>query len=108
MNKTIVTVLFIGLAGMSFTALAVDPAGTQKLRDKLTPSEPCCQVIAVDAKTGLVTARDQTTGKTFMFSVNDKAMLRGLRAGDAVQANFAAGQVAIRKYGATPCCTIVP
>lgn len=108
MNKTIFTVLLIGLAGMSFPALAAEPVSGQKLRDKLTPATPINDVVAIDAKTGIVTARDQTTGKTFKFQVNDKAMLRGLRAGDAVDANFAAGQVAIRKHGSEPCCAIVP
>lgn len=80
--------------GAGFTALAAKP--------------PSGVVTAINAKTGIVTARDTTSGKTFKFTVNDKAMLKGLKVGDAVQADFAAGQVAIQKYGGQPCCNIVP
>jgi len=123
MKTPILAALLIALSGANFTAGAAEPsgtpnlrdkarsaepAGTPNLRDKARPGDPCCNIAAINAKTGIVTARDTASGKTFKFTVNDKGMLKGLRAGDAVDANFAAGQVAIRKYGASPCCFIVP
>jgi Cu/Ag efflux protein CusF len=108
MKTSILPALLIVLCGMHVPAFAVEPINKQNLRDKARQQEPCCSVVAVDAKTGIVSARDKTTGKTFKFNVSDKAMLKGLKAGDAVQANFAAGQVAIEKYSAVPCCNIVP
>lgn len=107
MQKSILLILLIGLAGLNLAALGADPVNEQRLKDKLTPADVCCAVVAVHARTALVTARDTTSGKTFKFQVSDKAMLRGLQPGDAVQADFAAGQVAIQKYGADICCPIV-
>jgi len=108
MKKPILAVLLIALFGAGFTAGAAEPTATPNLRDKARSAEPCCNITAINAKTGIVTARDTASGKTFKFTVNDKGMLKGLRAGDAVDANFAAGQVAIRKYSGEPCCNIVP
>lgn len=108
MKTFILTALIAALFGMCVTAFAAEPINKQNLRDKAKQGEPCCNVVAIDAKTGIVSARDKTTGKTFKFNVSDKAMLKGLKAGDAVQANFAAGQVAIKKYSVEPCCNIVP
>lgn len=67
--------------------------------------EPCCSVTAIDARTGVVTAKDKASGQEFKFHVTQAALLRTLRAGSPVYANFAAKKVSL-KEGA-PCCAIV-
>ncbi len=58
-------------------------------------SEPCCGVIGVNAKTGVVTIKDLKTGKVIQYNaaptsdavVQNKAQpvgIQGLRVGDAV------------------------
>lgn len=68
-------------------------------------SEPCCSVTAIDAKTGLVTAQETATSKTFDFRVKDKALLKTLKVGAQESADFGTQKVTI--HSATPCCVIV-
>ena len=66
--------------------------------------EPCCGIASIDAASGLVTARDRTTGRTFQFKPKDKAFLGTLKKGQSVYANHSTGQVSVD--GAQPCCAI--
>ena len=68
-------------------------------------SEPCCNVTAIDARTGVVTAKDKASGREFKFHVTQAASLRTLRAGSPVYADFAAKNVSLNE-GAV-CCAIV-
>lgn len=56
---------------------------------------PCCGVTVIDAKTGLVTAKETATGKTFQFKVDNVKLLKGLKIGQKVDADFASGEVAL-------------
>lgn len=67
--------------------------------------EPCCEVVAIGGKTGVVAAKDSTTGKLFKFRVKDAALLRSLKVGQKVYADHAAGKVSVD--GIAPCCAIV-
>lgn len=49
------------------------------------PGAPCCSIISI--KGNVVGARESATGKTFSFTVNDKAALANLRIGQAFSAN---------------------
>lgn len=71
-----------------------------------SPSAPaaCCTITGIDAKRGVVTARDTASGRTFTFNVGDAGILRGLRAGQPVHAHFASKQVSLD--GRKPCCQI--
>lgn len=55
-------------------------------------AQPCCAIAAVDARTGLVKARENATGRTFEFTVSDMRLRAQLRAGRAVDADFRAQQ----------------
>jgi hypothetical protein len=55
----------------------------------------------------MVTAVDKATGRSFQFSVRDTPLLKSLRPGQAVYADFAKGQVSVDPNGKTPCCNIV-
>lgn len=68
------------------------------------PTAPCCGIVGIDAATGVVTARVTATGASFQFRVTDTRMLRTLRVGQGVFANFRTRQVSVD--GATPCCGI--
>ncbi len=63
---------------------------------------PCCNVTAIDARTGMVTAREKATGRTFQFKVTNPAQLRGLKVGQAVAADFKTGKVSVHLAGAAP------
>ncbi len=60
-------------------------------------------ITGIDAS-GRVTAKDNTTGKTFQFQVKDSSLLNSLRLGQSVSADFNTSQVTIS--GAGPCCEI--
>jgi Cu/Ag efflux protein CusF len=64
--------------------------------------EPCCNVTALDAKTGMVTAKEKATGRTFQFKVANQAALKGLKVGQAIHADFTSMKVSLRADGAEP------
>ena len=79
------------------------------------PGAPCCNVIAVDAKTNLVTARDKTSGRLYQFQA-DKLDIQSIQKDDEV--NISRDRVtsvkgAQRSYGhlkiayGAPCCQVV-
>ncbi len=70
-----------------------------------TTPAPCCSITAINAATGLVTARANATGQTFQFSVNDTALRKTLRADQAIYADFDTQNVSLD--GVRPCGRIV-
>lgn len=67
--------------------------------------EPCCGVTAIDVAEGLVTAKETATGKTFQFKVTDKALLKTLKIGALLNADFDTQKVTI--HGGATCCNMV-
>ena len=67
---------------------------------------PCCGIIGVNTSTGVVSAKENATGRIFQFKVNDTKLLNSLKTGQGVYANFAANQVSLD--GSTNCCAIIP
>lgn len=69
----------------------------------------CCGITAINIKSGLVTAVDETTGKTFQFKVGDRALLKGLKIGQKVAADFDSGMVSVDPSvnPVEACCNIV-
>ena len=73
----------------------------------LPPAEagvPCCSIVSI-ARSGMVTAKETATGKTFQFQANDQALAKTLRVGQKVYADFGTQQVAVAE--GSPCCGIV-
>src|SRR5271166_575870 len=66
---------------------------------------PCCSITAVDSRTGLVTGKENATGRMFQFQASNAALLKSLRPGTPVYANFTAKQVSLD--GRNSCCQIV-
>ena len=60
------------------------------------------RVVVIDAKSATVTARDNKTGNTFKFKVNDQRMLQAIKVGDAGQADFKTGKVTVQPKGTIP------
>jgi hypothetical protein len=61
-------------------------------------------ITAIDARAGVVTARDATGKLTLQFKVTDAALLKSLKVGQTVQADVGTQRVSI---GGPPCCAIV-
>src|SRR6202171_3239975 len=70
-----------------------------------TPPAACCPITAIDTSTGVVTAKENAAGKIFQFKVTDAALLKSLKVGQGVYANFGAMQVSLD--GSTVCCSII-
>jgi hypothetical protein len=66
--------------------------------------EPCCGIITVNMRTGVVTAKVKATGNVFEFKASSPATLATLKPGQPVYANFANHQISLD--GKTACCTM--
>ncbi len=88
------TRVFLSLV-IAFAAIALPAYG----------AAPCCTVTGVNAKTGMVTARETATGRSFQFKATNAALLKTLSAGSPIYANFSTKQVSVN--GEVPCCSIV-
>jgi Cu/Ag efflux protein CusF len=71
----------------------------------LKPLEPCCGITAIDQATGVATAKETATGRVFRFEVRDAALLKSLKIGQKIFADF--GSSKVRIHGSEPCCNIV-
>jgi hypothetical protein len=60
---------------------------------------PCCSITAIDARSGLVTLRDSTTGHVTQVKVNNLAALKNLKVGQQVALE---GDATLRVHGAEP------
>lgn len=58
-------------------------------------ADPCCAITAIDAKTGVVTAVETDTGRSFEFKVADAALLKTLKVGQKISADLKAGTVTL-------------
>jgi hypothetical protein len=75
------------------------------IKEEMTPGEPCCGITAIDARTGIATARESATGRMFRFEVKDAALLKTLKVGQMIFADFGTSKVRISR--AEPCCNII-
>jgi hypothetical protein len=71
----------------------------------LYAANPCCTITAVDSRTGLVTGKENASGRMFQFQAGNAGLLKLLRPGTPVYANFTAKQVSLD--GRNSCCQIV-
>jgi Cu/Ag efflux protein CusF len=103
----IAVILMISGMGQPLSAQVSGGPGklTPRKLSSPAPATPCCGITAIDTNTGMVTAQEHATGKTFHFKVTDTAVLKSLKVGQGVYANFAASQVSVDNL--TPCCNIV-
>lgn len=62
-------------------------------------------VTAIDARTGVVTARDAASRQIILFKVTNAALLKSLKVGQTVYADLGTQKVSLNKN--EPCCAIV-
>ena len=62
----------------------------------------CCAIVGLDRATGLVTAKETATGRTFQFKVADPRLVKSLTIGQPVAADFSTMQAHLRVSGAEP------
>jgi hypothetical protein len=70
-----------------------DTVAGQNLGNAANPGQPNCQITNIDAATGLVRAKNLSTGQEFQFRVKDPAQLRSLNVGQSFFANLDSRQV---------------
>lgn len=70
------------------------------------PGEPCCDIIAIDLRSGIIVAHEPTNGRVFKFQVMQPSLLRSLKIGQKVYADFDKGKVGLMP--GEPCCGIKP
>jgi hypothetical protein len=70
-----------------------DTLAGQNLGNGANPGQPNCQIANIDAATGIVRAKDLSTGQEFQFRVKDPAQLRSLHVGQSFFANLDSRQV---------------
>src|SRR5581483_6760914 len=79
-------------------------APTQIPGSAVTPATPCCDITAVNVRTGVATAKVNATGQIFQFKAPAN-VLSSLHVGQGIYANMQTSQVSVDN--ANPCCEIV-
>jgi Cu/Ag efflux protein CusF len=69
-------------------------------------AQPCCGITAIDARSGVITAKETATGRTFQFKLDDAALLGTVKVGQVVEADFKTMKVTVHPPGVSPCCAI--
>ena len=64
--------------------------------------DPCCAITAIDARAGVVSAKETATGRIFQFKLSDAKLLGSLKVGQVVEADFKTGKVTVHPAGAQP------
>ena len=59
---------------------------------------PCCSITAIDMKTGIVTAKNTTTGGTFEFRLGNAAQIGNIKIGDPVSTDFQTREVTVHSF----------
>ena len=82
--------------------------GSQQGKNTLptpAPNRICCTIFAIDLRSGVASARDNATGRTFKFAATDKkTSFKNLKAGQGVYAHLGSKQVSLD--GRLACCRI--
>ena len=92
---------------LALLAFCPRAAASLELAAQQSDTTNCCTVVRVDARRGIVTARETATGYTFSIEVKNKKQLAALKVGDKVWANFAAKKVRLEAAGDSLCCPIL-
>jgi hypothetical protein len=88
------------LVALSFAALLLVSAAESRA------ATPCCAIVDIGAS-GVVTAREAATRRTFEFQVADRRVLATLEVGQLVHADFTTMRVSVKPDGIDPCCSIL-
>ena len=91
-----------GIFRTAFGALVV---GGFLIPEAVASAQACCSITSIDQKRGVVSAKENATGRAFQFQVGDGKLLGSLRLGQAAYANFKTNQVSLD--GRTACCSLL-
>ena len=85
-------VLVLGMALLigASTAVSIPP--------EVSAATPCCSITSIDTKTGIVTAKDTTTGETIEFRLGDAAQVKNIKIGDQVSADSRTREVTVHSF----------
>ena len=70
-------------------------AATLMMSAPARAASPCCGVVSVDTRSGVVTAQDKATQRRFEFKVENAILLRRVQPGQAVTADMASGKATV-------------
>ncbi len=109
LSASMILVLALVLGGPAASTarqLPSKPAGAiANPQAAANPPGPCCDVTSINAATGVVGAKVNSTGQSFQFKLTNQQLLQSLRVGQGVYANFTTRQVSLD--GRAPSGTII-
>lgn len=79
-----------------FAKNTVTLKGGERFPLRLAPSAPCCSIKSIDLKTGVVGFAPVDGARVFEFTVTNATLLRSLKAGDAINADFTTNFVTLK------------
>ena len=101
-------IMLIAVALVCFGEPLAAQSRDTSLKVQGTPSPPsCCSIVRIDTTKSVVTARETATGYTFRFVVRTRPVLRALRIGQPIWADFTTNSVKLKATDAKPCCGIM-
>jgi hypothetical protein len=65
---------------------------------EVSAGTPCCSITTIDMKTGIVTAKNTSTGETFEFKLGNSAQIRNIKIGDQVSTDFQTREVTVHSF----------
>ena len=65
---------------------------------EVSADTPCCRITTIDMKTGILTAKNATTGETFEFRLGNAAQIRNIKIGDQVSPDFQTRMVTVHSF----------
>jgi hypothetical protein len=101
-NGTPMTNLSLGRSKGTGPGTSGRPATTEG--EHPVPGKACCEILSIDARTGLVEAKEKASGRVFRFEVKNPQLKSSLKAGQSVYANFKTHEVSLD--GRSSCCSI--
>ncbi len=87
--------LWVLVLGM---ALIIGASISVSVPREVRASQPCCTITTIDMKTGIVTAKNLTTGATFEFKLGNAAQLKGIKVGEQVSTDLQTGKVTVHSF----------
>jgi len=88
------------LGGRNFRLMATAAGAAQ-----VFPSEPCCNVKAIDAQARMLTVVDNASGRIVQVRVTNPAAMSGIKVGSKLYGNSGLNIFSVDH--ASPCCSIV-
>ena len=85
-------VLVLGMALIIGVSISVS------VPPEVSADTPCCSITNIDVKTGIVTAKNTSTGETFEFRLGVAGQIRNIRIGDQVSPDFQTRAVTVHSF----------